>query len=125
MKKSLNILIVEDEALTSLYLKMELTNWGHNILNVCASGEEALSIIKTNKPDLILMDINLAGKLDGIETANEVLKIKNIPIIFVTGYSEKKVVDNANLINPLAYFVKPIVIDELKKCKKLYKSAIK
>ena len=114
MKKSLNILIVEDEALTSLYLKMELTNWGHNILNVCASGEEALSIIKTNKPDLILMDINLAGKLDGIETANEVLKIKNIPIIFVTGYSEKKVVDNANLINPLAYFVKPIVIDELK-----------
>lgn len=113
MEKKKRILVVEDEVLIAQFLKMELELNDFEVCDYVGSGEEAILEAKELQPDLILMDIHLSGKLDGIETATEILKEKKIPIIFCTGYPNNELLERTKKINPLGYLRKPVIVDEV------------
>jgi len=112
--KKIRILVVEDEVIIAKYLKMELELTGYDVCGFVRSGEEAIIKAKEKNPDVILMDINLYGKMDGIDAAKEIISLKDIPIIFCTGYGKKEFVERAQKLNPLAYLRKPILAEEVK-----------
>ncbi|RLC56678.1 MAG: response regulator [Candidatus Cloacimonadota bacterium] len=110
MTKKIKILIAEDEAIIVQCLKMELELHGYEVCNFVAEGEEAIEIAKEEKPDIILMDIHLSGKMDGIEAARQIVALKDIPIIFMTGFNDTNIHKKAQDINPVAYLEKPIEV---------------
>ncbi|MEA2095569.1 MAG: response regulator [Candidatus Cloacimonadota bacterium] len=114
MEKQKSILIVEDEVILSAWLKMQLEDEGYTVCGSFTTGEEAVEFVETTKPDLILMDINLVGKIDGIETAEVINKKSKIQIIYMTGYEELEVVERAQKTKPVAYLTKPVEILDLK-----------
>lgn len=101
------ILIVEDERVIALDIKNRLKKMGYNITNVVSTGEEALWEAKNNEPDVILMDILLSGKLDGINTAEKINRLKNIPIIYLTSYSDEYTIKRAKKTRYFGYILKP------------------
>lgn len=107
------ILITEDEFIVSKNLENKLSHLGYDIIGVATSGEEALEKIRENVPDLILMDIMLAGKMDGIETANIIKNKYNIPLIFLSAYSSQEIYRRAQITEPYAYIIKPFEEREL------------
>lgn len=111
MKKK--IIIVEDEQIIANDIKYLLIAEGYEVLSLYDSGEEALASIEKLKPDLVLVDIALNGKMNGIELSDFIHKKYNIPVIFVTAYSEKKTVDAAMKTKPSAYIMKPIFDENL------------
>ncbi len=114
MKNKKNILIVEDEVMLSAWLKMQLEDEGYDVCGNFTSGEEAVEFVQNREPDLILMDINLVGKIDGIEAAEKITEKSNIPIIFMTGYEEPEIYERAQRIKPIVFLTKPIEIWDLK-----------
>lgn len=108
-----NILIVEDEAIVALKIKSDLIKIGQNVAGICASGEDALETVKASKPDLILMDIQLQGDMDGIMTAEKVLKEFDVPVVFLTAHSDSDTIRKAMDIVPYGYLLKPVAIQEL------------
>ena len=87
MTKS-KILIVEDDKLLSTTYTMFVEDLGYEICEVCSSGEEAIKLVEDKCPDLIIMDIYLSGKLDGVETAKLILEKVNVPIVYITSDKE-------------------------------------
>lgn len=110
MKK---IMVVEDQALIALKIKTDLLNMGHFITGVYASGEEALENITSTQPDIVLMDIQLQGEMDGIQTADKLLEIYDIPVIFLTAHSDEDTLNRATTANPYGYLLKPVTYQEL------------
>ena len=82
--KGNKIMIVEDESIIAEDIRMSLINNGYVVSSVVSMGEKAIEMVKEDKPDLILMDIMLAGKMDGIQTAGMIQTIFNIPVKFQT-----------------------------------------
>ena len=80
------ILIVEDEVIISLYLENLLTRMGYIVPEPVASGEEAIATVAAQQPDLVLMDIKLAGEMDGVTAAERIQAAVSVPIIYLTGY---------------------------------------
>lgn len=113
MKKIVKLLLAEDEAITALSMKMELTNAGYNVCEIVATGEEVIIKVEQNQPDLVIMDIHLAGKINGMKVAKKIKDSYQIPIIFVTGYPDKRMREQAYTLNPLGYFVKPVKLNKL------------
>jgi len=108
------ILIVEDESVVALDLASNLEGLGYQVVGQAARGSEAIRLAETLHPDLILMDIRLAGELSGIETAQQIqTSHKALPIIFMTGYSDQELHEQVQQLHPLAYFIKPINVQEL------------
>ena len=107
------ILVVEDEAITGMDIQRRLKNLGYIVPVVVSSGEEAINKAKKNNPDLILMDINLNGKMDGIEAAFKIHTFCDIPIIYLTAYTDEKTFERAQINVPYAYIVKPFKDREL------------
>ncbi|MDH5598648.1 MAG: response regulator, partial [Cyclobacteriaceae bacterium] len=105
---SREILIVEDEALIALSLKEQIEGFGYLVSDIVDTGESVIDSVIREKPDLILMDINLKGSMDGIEAASTVTKKFDIPIIFLTSYSNKEVIERAKKIAPYGYIIKSI-----------------
>jgi len=101
------IIIVEDEPIIAADLKNQLVKLGFVVLDVLDTGEEAIERIKNITPDVILMDIQLEGDLDGIDTAHEIKKIKDIPIIYVTSNTDNRTFARAKFTQPAAYLSKP------------------
>lgn len=107
------ILIVEDDALILDDLKYCLTKAGHTIIGTYSKGENALIDMENNKPDVVIMDIKIEGYIDGIETAS-IIKLKyNIPIIYITAFSNEKFVERSKKTEPIAYILKPFKEDDL------------
>jgi len=104
----LNILIVEDEALTVLYLKMLLRQMNYSSVKSVASGEKALELVNDWIPQLVFMDIQLAGTLDGIETTIRLKQSIDCPVVFMTGYDNHDVMERAASAGSAAYLVKPV-----------------
>lgn len=104
------ILIVEDEVMIAMCLEMELKRAGYIVCQRVATGEDAVSIALRESPDVILMDIRLAGEIDGIEAVQQIQACTAIPIIFMTGYPDKAVEERANMLHPLGFFIKPVRI---------------
>ncbi len=107
------IMVVEDEALSAMIMCKILENRGYTVCKPVATGEEAVVSAIAEKPDIIFMDICLAGEKDGIQAAQEIGEIYNIPIIFVTAYSDTDVKKRAERLKPAAYLNKPIGIDQM------------
>jgi len=108
------ILIVEDETLIAMELKDRLEQNHYTVCGMVARGEEAIEQVEQFKPDLALMDIHLAGKLNGIETAKQLQLKKAIPVIYLTAYSDPRLVEQAAKTEPYGYLVKPFEERELR-----------
>jgi signal transduction histidine kinase len=107
------ILIVEDSKLVSKLLRESLKNLGYAVAGVVESGEEAIKSAGEKKPDLVLMDIVLEGKLDGIDTANQIHSKFKIPVVYLTSFAEEKTLERARITEPFGYMLKPFKEREL------------
>jgi len=101
------IFIVEDEAIVANDIKETLKSLGYTVPGIAKSGELALEKVKETKPDLVLMDIHLAGQLDGVETAGKIHALYDIPVIYLTAYADKALLDRAKVTEPYGYVIKP------------------
>ena len=110
----IKILIFEDEVIAALDIKISLEKLGFEVLSVVDTGKNAVYIIEELKPDLILMDIVLKGEIDGIETTELIKKCFDIPVVYLTAYSDKETFERAKLTEPYGFIVKPAGIYELK-----------
>lgn len=109
-----NILIVEDEAVTSMDIRKSLIELGYSVCAIATTGELAVRKAGELHPDLILMDIMLAGKMNGIEAAEEIKKQYHIPVVYLTAYSDDSYLAKAKLTEPFGYILKPFRELELK-----------
>jgi DNA-binding LytR/AlgR family response regulator len=107
MGSPIKILIVEDEMIIAANTSLQLTNLGYEVSGIVSRGEEALIQIEENLPDIILLDIQLKGELDGIETAHQMQKQFNIPIIYLTSNVDDANFERAKKTNPYAFISKP------------------
>ncbi len=107
------ILVVEDEGLVALMIKKDLERLGYDVVNVFASGEEALEGVEAARPDLILMDIKLQGEIDGIVTADLISGKCDVPVIYLTAHSEEETLRRAKITEPYGYLMKPVNEKEL------------
>lgn len=103
----IKVLIVEDQLLIAEDLRVKLSKHNFEVTDIVDSGEDALKFLKSSVPDLILMDIQLAGDLDGITTAERILENKSIPIIYLSDHVDEETVNRAKRTNPAAYLSKP------------------
>lgn len=111
----LNILIVEDESIVALEIKRALIYLKYNVVDIAKNYDIAISFINKYKIDVVLMDICLKNsKKDGIDTAIDIQKIKNIPIIYLTAYSDELTLSRAIITDPISYLIKPFKREELK-----------
>jgi len=107
MTERARILIVEDEQIVSEDLKEVLERNGYKVSGNVASGRAAIEAVRTGKPDLILMDINLNGDIDGIETTARIHEDSDIPVIYLTSYTSEGYIENAKKTDPYGYITKP------------------
>jgi len=107
------ILIVEDDALISANLEMVLTGLGYVVLPPVSSGEEAIQQAISGHPDVILMDIQLAGRMDGIHAAQKIRATSDTPVIYTSAFADDERLNNAELTVPYGYLVKPVQTREL------------
>jgi DNA-binding response OmpR family regulator len=112
--EKIKILIVEDEGVVALQLKVNLEKWNYVVSGIVASGEEALKRMEALTPDLVMMDMTLQGKLDGIKTADMIRKQYNIPVIYLTAHSEESTIRRAKETEPYGYILKPFNAQEIR-----------
>ena len=107
------ILIVEDESIVALNIKNRLEELGYAVVAMLNSGEAALQVVDHNRPDLVLMDIKLKGTVDGIEAAALIRSRFQIPVVYLTAYSDEETVDRAKFTEPYGYILKPFEARDL------------
>ncbi len=107
------ILVVEDEGIVALDISNHLEGMGYVVLGTAATGEDAIRKAEQLKPDLVLMDIKLRGKMDGIQAADMIRVHSKIPIIFLTAYADKPTLQRAKISEPYGYVLKPFEDREL------------
>lgn len=110
----IRILIVENEGLVGCDMATSLTKLGHAVVGICASGEEALERIDELRPDLVLLDVHLAGQMDGIDTARALQLRTPAAIVYVTACADLETVARARETHPHGYLLKPFNHDELR-----------
>ncbi len=102
------LIIADDEVVISTQLEEFLSTKGFEIAGIATSGAEAVEMALELKPDLMLMDIVMPGKLDGISAAAEINRALKIPVIFLTAYADEEMIQRAKPIGPFGYVLKPI-----------------
>ena len=107
------IMLVEDERIVALHLRQQLSNLGYEVVGVVASGEQALEKVRELQPDVMLMDIHIEGELDGIEAAARIPEALQIPVVYLTAYSEEATLARARATRPYGYLLKPFAEREL------------
>ena len=108
------ILVVDDEAIITMQLEERLTAMGYTVAGMAASGEDAVDKARRMRPDLVLMDIVMPGKMNGIEAARIVTNELDIPVVFVTSYADDVIIEKAKSVRPYGYIVKPFNELEIK-----------
>lgn len=109
----IRIAVVEDEPIVAMDIAANLEAMGYEVLGPFDRGSEIIKLIKDNPPDLILLDIQIEGDLDGIETAEIINTTASIPIIFITASSDKATKERAQKVRPHAYIIKPFNFQNL------------
>lgn len=107
-------LIVEDETVAAMEIQMEIEKIGGQITSIVHTEKNALNSVKQNKPDIILMDIKLGKNQNGIEIAKKIHETNNIPIFYITAFSDDRIMQEAFKTNPIGYIVKPFKPEDLK-----------
>ena len=110
---NIKILIVEDELIIAKNAARKLENFGYTVSKIVTSGQAAIEAAVSDRPDLILMDIAIKGKIDGIETAKQIKDIANIPFIFLTAYADDAIIEKASQVGCYGYLIKPFRDKEL------------
>ncbi len=100
--------IVEDEGMIAMLLRELLTREGFNVVCTVKTGREAVECVRENAPEVMLMDINLNDDMDGIEAAIHIREFSDIPIIFLTAYTDTRTKERAEGVRPYAFLPKPI-----------------
>ena len=108
------LLIVDDERVVTRGLEEDLTQMGYEVVGVASSGEEAIVKARSLHPDLVLMDIVMPGAKDGIVAATEINAELNIPVVFLTAYSDLELVERAKWSGAFGYIVKPAQPQQLR-----------
>lgn len=108
------IVIVEDEFIVALDIQRYLERNGYSVRGILPSGEEFLERVEELDPDLVLMDIKLQGKLDGVETAARLADIRAVPVILLTAYADETTLSRAKITQPFGYLLKPFNEQELR-----------
>jgi len=106
-------MVVEDESIVAIDISQRLEGLGYEVTATVSSGEKAIEMAEKTRPDLILMDIVLKGKIDGIEAASQIGENFGIPIVYLTAYSDEKTLKRAKLTGPFGYIIKPFEDREL------------
>lgn len=101
------VLIVEDEPLIAENIAMYLNNHDYEVAGIAYDYEDGIFKLENDKPDIVLLDINLDGKLDGIDLGKYIHDTLKIPFIFLSSYSDKSTLDRAKKVLPSGYLVKP------------------
>ncbi len=100
-------MIVEDEIIIAIDLKIRLENLGYNVLGISVNGRDAIKKTGEKSPDLVLMDILLKGEIDGIEAAKRIRKLYDIPFIYLTGSDDDSLIERSKQTDPSGYISKP------------------
>jgi len=108
------ILIVEDDRIVARDIQQQLARIGHVAVGITARGEDVATLVLENRPDLVLMDIRLEGKLDGIDVAHQIHERLGIPVIFLTAYADEETVRRARVTEPFGYLLKPFEDSQLR-----------
>jgi signal transduction histidine kinase len=108
------IMIVEDESLVGLDLQNNLTDMGYRVTSVHAEAQPALASIDEEAPDLVLMDIQLRGEMDGIDAAREINQRFGIPVLFLTAFADSSTLSRAREVGAYGYMIKPFASQELR-----------
>ena len=108
------VLVVEDDKVILSIEKWRLSKLGFEVCGSAATGAEAMECVAKMQPDIILMDITLKGEMDGIETAGQIKKNFNIPVIFVSSHTDEEILSRANAVNPDGFIKKPFDDDALR-----------
>ncbi len=109
-----SILIVEDEPVVAKDIQLSLQRLGYRVPATATSGEEAIRKADDMHPDLILMDIVLKGKMDGVETALQIQRKQDVPVIYLTAYADNHTLERAKVTSPAGYMLKPYQAHELR-----------
>jgi DNA-binding LytR/AlgR family response regulator len=109
----MKVLLVEDEVIVRKDIEKSLTKNGHEVVGQTDNGDAAIQMARLAGPQIILMDIQIKGDKTGIETANEILKEVNLPIVFLTAYTDVDTLSKVKLANPYGYILKPFNETEL------------
>lgn len=105
--EQVNILVVEDEAIVALDLAEGLEKDGYAVAGIADCSEDALQIFRQQSIDIVLMDVHISGRKDGIETATEMMRIKQVPLIYLTAFTDTGTIERAKHTYPSAYLAKP------------------
>jgi CheY-like chemotaxis protein len=108
------ILVVEDEVIVARDIRLQLELLGYRVVGELRSGREAVEQINDLAPDLVLMDIQLAGDMSGIEAARQILDTTGTPVVFLTAYASGPILEEAKTVNPAGYILKPFEERELR-----------
>ena len=109
------LLVVEDDMIIAANISLQLTNLGYEVTGIESRGEAVVHHIEANRPDMVLLDINLRGALDGIDTAHAVQQFWDIPIIYVTANTDAATFERAKATRPYAFIAKPIKTIDLQR----------
>lgn len=107
------ILVVEDEVIVAENIREKCISFGYEVLGIESRGQDALERVIREQPDLVLMDIKLKGKMDGIETAEQIKQQADIPVLYLTSYSDDSTISRARITGPFGYVLKPFRDKEL------------
>jgi DNA-binding LytR/AlgR family response regulator len=124
MEAPLRILIVEDEMVIGANISLQLSKLGYEVTGIVPRGEEALVHVRDNQPDIVLLDIQLKGNIDGIQTAEMMQKEHDIPVIYLTANADDAHFNRAKATHPYAFISKPYKNLDLKRAIELTASRL-
>ncbi|MCK9152300.1 GAF domain-containing protein [Methanobacterium alcaliphilum] len=109
----IKVMVVEDESIVAIDIGQRLVGLGYEVTATVSSGEKAIEMAEKTSPEIILMDIVLKGKMDGIEAAAQIVEKFKIPVVYLTAYSDEKTLKRAKVTGPFGYIIKPFEDREL------------
>jgi two-component system, response regulator PdtaR len=110
--KPIRILVTEDDVVAGMLMTYLLKDAGYDVLEVAQTGEHAIELAESYKPDLIIMDVRLAGEMDGIEATERIKSKLSIPVIFCTAFNEPSTIKRAESAGANGFIMKPVNQDE-------------
>lgn len=108
-----HILVVDDERIIARGIQTDLKDLGYETVDIAVSGKEAVEKVSESHPDLVLMDISLKGEMDGIEATRQIHERCDVPVVYLSAYADKAMLDRAKTTEPYGYLLKPYEEKEL------------